>query len=71
MIMLKSTHEKEIMNLQLKYNELLKEWNCLVKDINEKGGRRFLNGESYNSQFSDEEIKTLITLCHPDKHQQK
>lgn len=41
-------------------------WNTLVAQINAKGGRSFLDGES--NQFSPEEIEGLIRLCHPDKH---
>ena len=49
---------------------LLAEWNSLVNKINARGGDAFLYGTQSN-QFSQDEIKTLINLCHPDKHQQK
>lgn len=45
---------------------LLAKWNNLVERINRKGGEKFLNSES--QQFTPDEIKTLIKLCHPDKH---
>lgn len=70
MIMLKSTHDMEMMQMQVKYQILLSQWNSLVDKINARGGEAFLYG-SEQKQFSDDEIKTLINLCHPDKHQQK
>lgn len=48
---------------------LLKEWNALVTKINAKGGAKFLDGpRQTQEQFSDEDIKRLLMLCHPDKH---
>lgn len=49
-----------------KYTALLDEWNDLVKQINAKGGESFLNGDT--QQLSQEDIKRLLSLCHPDKH---
>lgn len=48
------------------YQKLLTKWNPLIEKINAKGGQAFLNGES--QQFSQPEIRSLIKLCHPDKH---
>lgn len=56
----------ELINAKLDYQKLLTEWNKLVNQINAKGGMDFLNGSS--NQFSKAEIKILIKLCHPDKH---
>jgi hypothetical protein len=28
----------------------------------------FLNGTKINNQFSQDELKTMLILCHPDKH---
>jgi hypothetical protein len=50
-------------SLMNKYNDLALKWEKLVKEINAKGGRTFLD-----NGFSQEEIKQLILLCHPDKH---
>lgn len=50
------------------YNSLNNKWSELVDRINAKGGESFLDGES--SEFTDQEIKNLIRLCHPDKHDQ-
>lgn len=52
--------------------ELLEE---LVEQINKKGGERFLYHavlpEQVQLQFNQAEIRTLISLCHPDKHDGK
>ena len=53
------------------FYRLNKKWNNLVDTINEKGGRIFLDGEIKNKEFNEEEIKILIQLCHPDKHNGK
>lgn len=52
---------------ELARQELLKEWNALVTKINAKGGAAFLGGAE-QKQLSDEDIKRLLMLCHPDKH---
>lgn len=52
-----------------KYTELIAEWNALVKKINARGGQEFLEGNVESKpQFTEEEIKKLLQLCHPDKH---
>lgn len=85
MLMFVSTHEAEINRIEQerrnlssqlfyvnsKYEKLLDQWNDLVKKINSKGGDRFLNSDPIEIGFSQDEIKKLIALCHPDKHQQK
>lgn len=59
------------------YSQLQKKWNELVKMVNEKGGAQFLEhgvmpGQTRNvSQFSDEELRSLLQLVHPDKHDGK
>lgn len=59
------------------YIQLQKEWNVLVEMINEKGGKQFLEhgvmpGQTRNvSQFTDEELRSLLQLVHPDKHDGK
>lgn len=52
----------------LQRDNLLKDWNKLVDRINAKGGEAFLESDPKQSQFSQQEIDTLIRLCHPDKH---
>lgn len=62
---------------QSKYSSLLKEYNALVDVINKKGGEHFLKygvipkHTTIDANFTPEEIKTLINLCHPDKHNGK
>lgn len=87
MFVRQSTHDKlrrELYDTQVqanyntvKYNILLKEYNDLVRQINEKGGQAFLkHGSIYGrqpevktvKQFTDEELKQLLRLVHPDKH---
>lgn len=54
-----------------KYEQLLYEYNKLVKRINEKGGEQFLQHATIQPagiQLSKEDLKSLIQLCHPDKH---
>lgn len=58
-------------NLIDRYNKLIEEWNQVVRKINERGGQAFLDGElpaQQTTQFTDAELRMLITLCHPDKH---
>lgn len=50
------------------YNKLLEEWNELVEKINSKGGEEFINSPPSKPQFSSDEIKKILVLCHPDKH---
>ena len=51
------------------------DWNELIDKINKKGGSNFLKNAKLESsqpaQFSQAEIKSLIVLCHPDKHNGK
>ena len=60
-----------------KYMQLLQDYNALVGRINRLGGEEFLRkaripgAHAPNGQFSKAEIKSLISLCHPDKHQGK
>ena len=56
--------------LQRKAEDLATKWNYFVDLINSKGGQDFLDNAVLNPkpQFSQEEIRKLISLCHPDKH---
>jgi hypothetical protein len=56
------------------HNKTVGEWNSLVREINKRGGREFLEGRTATQsppvgpKFSADEITELIKLCHPDKH---
>ena len=52
-------------NLIDRYNNLVDEWNGLVQKINECGGQM---SNQQNTQFTPDELRTLLSLCHPDKH---
>ena len=65
------TKHRKYTTLLDKYNGLLDEWNDLINEINAKGGEAFLKGKNQPTQFTDEEIKKLLILCHPDKHNGK
>ena len=51
------------------HNDLMVEWNTLIGRINAKGGESFLNSDPV--QLTQDEIKKLLQLCHPDKHDGK
>jgi hypothetical protein len=50
--------------LEFQYSTLRSQWNALVDEINAKGGRAFLQGK----QLTNDDIRKLLLLCHPDKH---
>lgn len=57
-----------------KYDNLLLEFNKLVSIINEKGGQEFLDNATIGPKGIDltqDDLKTLIQLCHPDRHDGK
>jgi hypothetical protein len=74
----KAHYEKRVRMLSMdkdfyqdKYNRLRKEWNSLVDRINRLGGEKLFEQSSQSTQptqFTDQELKRLIQLCHPDKH---
>jgi hypothetical protein len=82
MFILRSTHEKEIRRLKAeaklimsdlgvarnRYDQLIDKWNKLVARVNARGGESFLSGETAPRQFTKDELRQLIALCHPDKH---
>lgn len=57
----------EYVALSKQYSALLNEWNALVEKINAKGGKEFLNGAPPPA-LTDKDIKAMLMLCHPDKH---
>jgi CMP-2-keto-3-deoxyoctulosonic acid synthetase len=62
--------EKKYNDLKIKFDQLLSKWNNIAKIINAKGGQDFLDRGTIHPyvQFSKSELKELLTLCHPDKH---
>lgn len=72
----KTKYQLEILLGQ--YHALLQQYNNMVHRINKLGGEEFLNKAKIpnvvvkqEKQFDAEEIKRLIQLCHPDKHNGK
>lgn len=55
-----------------KYDALIDDWNKLARILNQKGGWDFLNNavmpDKLPNQFDQDEIRSLIRLCHPDRH---
>lgn len=58
-----------------KLERLTKKWDDLVTQVNKKGGQQFLDGPSYKDrmkqQFTDDELRSLLQLVHPDRHHGK
>ena len=52
-------------HLKLQYSALLRNYNLLVDAIKEMTSKK---STETNLHFTQEELKKLITLCHPDKH---
>jgi hypothetical protein len=50
------------------YEVLLGRYNALVDRINRKGGEAFLEQPVKNYQFDQDELRSLLIFCHPDKH---
>lgn len=74
MFVLQSTYDDlklKYMILQMENDKLIDQWNNLVRKINALGGEDFLKRHTVKHQFSPSEIRTLIKLCHPDKHNGK
>lgn len=60
---------REVATQTKKYKDLLAEWNALVDRVNKAGGDKiFKTSASNNTQFTADELRTLVQLCHPDKH---
>jgi len=73
MFVLKSKYDALMRNAietEIRFNQLLKQWNDLVSEINKKGGREFLD-RNLEPPLENEDIKKLLVLCHPDKHNGK
>jgi hypothetical protein len=63
-----ATKELEYEALRIKYENLVDRWNDLVEKVNKKGGQPFLESDGISQLIDRDDLKTLITLCHPDKH---
>lgn len=66
----------QVSYLRAEKASLAREWNRLVEKINRKGGQSFLDHgvipkKSIGTDLSQEDIKRLLQLCHPDKHNGK
>lgn len=69
-------HEaRGVIHWQIKHTELMSRWNQLVQRINDKGGEDFLLYGKIDKtvaktvhQFTDDELRSLLQLVHPDKH---
>ncbi len=72
MFVFKSTYEaleSRHLKLTVDYELLLAKWTALVREINKKGGREFLDNARIGvPELTKADIRTLVKLCHPDKH---
>jgi hypothetical protein len=62
----KNAYKKEKIksqSLQILFDYTVQRYNNLVNKINKAGGEQI-----FTQQFSKEELRTLLILCHPDKH---
>lgn len=68
MFVRRSTYDKlmdDYLKLRNRYMDLLRDWNYIIGRINSKGGEAFLDSKV---QFTEQEMRQLAILCHPDKH---
>jgi hypothetical protein len=73
MIVLRSTYDRaihRIAELEIQCHAMVIKWNGLVERINKLGGEDFLQ-QRQTTGLDSEDIKKLILLCHPDKHNNK
>jgi len=54
--------------LRAKMNNLVTDYNNLIIWIRNRGGLEAIDSKMSKATFSPDEIKALIRLCHPDKH---
>jgi hypothetical protein len=52
--------------LTRKHAALIKKWNALI--IEHNNGNWVRPSRQHSTQFSQDDIRRLIQLCHPDKH---
>ena len=78
MFTLNSTHERlksKYRKLEERHGLLKYKWNNLVQRINSLGGEDFLDGTKphykavvTDQQFTQDELRSLIQLVHPDRN---
>lgn len=51
-----------------KYEAMVAQWNELVTKLNANGG---IGSKTTSDKFSADDVKRLLMLCHPDKHDGK
>lgn len=65
-------HNRKMLHVIDRHNKVLDDYNALVRRINKLGGEAFLKKAKIPnndiSGFSEEDIRSMIYLCHPDKH---
>lgn len=68
-------HNRKMNYIIIQHNLRLEAYNALVRKINDLGGEAFLKHakipKNNVSGFSEEDIRSMINLCHPDKHNGK
>jgi hypothetical protein len=60
--------QREYHALDNKHDELVERLNNLVRKVNDNGGVEMIGKRS---QFTDSELRSLLQLVHPDKHDGK
>jgi len=62
----------EVIELRLDKSSVYNKYNALIDRINLLGGKEFLEKakivDTESIGFTDKELKDLLMLCHPDKH---
>lgn len=79
MFVRQSKYDEEVeqrLQWQVAHTLLQSKWNSLVTRINKLGGEDFLQNatmhpSAVSQQFSDDELRSLLQLVHPDKHDGK
>lgn len=67
--------EYEYKKVRFELSSTIVKLSTLIREINRKGGQQFLDEgiipKSKNQNFTLEDVKKLLQLCHPDKHDNK
>lgn len=58
--------QNDAIHYHKKFNDLAHRWNNLVNRINRAGGESIFDRDK--SQLSESDIKRILQLCHPDRH---
>lgn len=59
---------REYQSLDSQYKSLIERWNNLARKVNDNGGVEMIGKRC---QFTDSELRSLLQLVHPDKHDGK